>query len=346
MLEFIRDSAWQFGGFVLGLIAIVVSVVIFFKQKSIKNLSYIKTNTPLLRVNEKIKNRVKILLDDKPVENVHSILIKIVNNGNASINPEDFKVPLNILFDVPVKEVYEVIDVDKDVREEFYAEEKEREKRRDELKAQKALLAEKITHKVVSDEEAAVEQKKLDAIWERNSKELDAAVKKLNTFTKNIPNSIISNKVTVNQLSIIEANVTESYPSSILNQEKNLITISDNRVEIKPILLNKEDWFTVAITASNSAGPIEDKQVKVDARIDGVKEIKPYVAPKNPIEVVFLITYSILVLTIIIFGNSVNFTIGYLIALFFAFILSQVVSFYFKRKSKFIGKISQNRIDF
>jgi hypothetical protein len=100
ILGFLRDSIWQFIGSVLAVVAIIISLIIYFLQKSKKSLSYeILSETALLSVAKEVEDKIKILFEGDSVKNVHLILLKISNTGNVSILPSDFLKNITISFD-------------------------------------------------------------------------------------------------------------------------------------------------------------------------------------------------------------------------------------------------------
>jgi uncharacterized integral membrane protein len=99
MLEFLRDSIWQFIGALVGLLAIVLTIVLYQRQRQQKAFTYeVVANTRLLTVSKEIRRRVKILLDDKPVEDVRYVLLRFTNSGNVPIVPTDFVETLQVKF--------------------------------------------------------------------------------------------------------------------------------------------------------------------------------------------------------------------------------------------------------
>jgi hypothetical protein len=97
MLEFLRYQVWQFVGALFGLAALIVSLVIYHRQKQQKAFSYeIIANTPLLSVSEEIRSRVQISLDGKVVEDVRYLLVRCKNTGNIPILASDFVEAISI----------------------------------------------------------------------------------------------------------------------------------------------------------------------------------------------------------------------------------------------------------
>lgn len=109
----LRDPIWQFVGVVVavafGLIT-VVSVIITLKsyrqqqrevelERTAKELIYeIISIAPIATINKSVVDRVKILFDGKPVENLYLLILQIKNDGNTAIKPEDYSEPLQVIF--------------------------------------------------------------------------------------------------------------------------------------------------------------------------------------------------------------------------------------------------------
>jgi hypothetical protein len=99
MEEILRDQIWQFVGVVLALIAIIISIVLYLKQKTKKELSYKIVNwSSILSLKEQDQGDIKLLYKDHVVKNADLIICKIANTGNVSITAEDFKKPIKIEF--------------------------------------------------------------------------------------------------------------------------------------------------------------------------------------------------------------------------------------------------------
>ena len=77
--------------------AITVPIAIYFLQKNRKKLSYeVISNTQLVGVENKIQDKIKILDENKLVENVHLLSIMFINDGNQSISIENFATPIKV----------------------------------------------------------------------------------------------------------------------------------------------------------------------------------------------------------------------------------------------------------
>jgi len=99
MQELLRDPMWQSVAAFLALVAILTSILLYFKQRQIKSLSYeIISLTPLLSIEEEIKGDLQVLYHGNPVDQVHLIVIEIKNSGNTPIRKEDFERPVNFNF--------------------------------------------------------------------------------------------------------------------------------------------------------------------------------------------------------------------------------------------------------
>lgn len=100
MSEIMRDPMWQFIiGVLIAIAAIVVTIIVYLKQRTRKSLSYeILSLNPLLSVKEEIKEKVQILYEGKPVEKVHLILARIINSGNVPIESNQYERHVSLSF--------------------------------------------------------------------------------------------------------------------------------------------------------------------------------------------------------------------------------------------------------
>ena len=97
--EIFRDQIWNFIGVIVACVTLIVTLIIFFLQKHKKGLSYeITAKNSLLTTREKIEGKIKVLFDDKEVQNVNFIEICITNTGNIGIPANDYERPLRFIF--------------------------------------------------------------------------------------------------------------------------------------------------------------------------------------------------------------------------------------------------------
>jgi hypothetical protein len=97
--DFLRDPIWQVVGVVAAFIAIVATVLIYYKQRQQKKLSYrITSNTPLLSIDEAIKEDLQILYHGKDIKQANLVTIDIINSGNLPITTADYEQTVNISF--------------------------------------------------------------------------------------------------------------------------------------------------------------------------------------------------------------------------------------------------------
>ncbi len=76
---------------VLSVIAIVITIGIYLRERRKKGFSYyIESANPVVSIEEKVAHRVRIYFDDEPVGNVHLIVMDIWNSGNQPILDADF----------------------------------------------------------------------------------------------------------------------------------------------------------------------------------------------------------------------------------------------------------------
>ncbi len=99
MINFLRDPIWQFIGAILAIVTIIISIYLYYLQKTKKSLAYdVLIDSPLLSTKDGLESRVQILFDNKVVQNVSVFAVKISNDGNVPILAADFAEPLCILF--------------------------------------------------------------------------------------------------------------------------------------------------------------------------------------------------------------------------------------------------------
>lgn len=96
----ILKTDWGFWGVVIGAIALIVTIVIYFLQRNVKRFAYrILTETSLVSVGRKVRGKIKVFYDDKEIENLYLVVLEIINNGNFEIRTSDFEEqPITINF--------------------------------------------------------------------------------------------------------------------------------------------------------------------------------------------------------------------------------------------------------
>ncbi len=95
-MNIMRDTIWQF---IFGFTGIGIAVLVYFLQRRKKSLSYqVMSEAPLLTVKEGLEGNIKIFFGEKPVPNVHLIILRILNDGNIPILPGDFQNNLRFSF--------------------------------------------------------------------------------------------------------------------------------------------------------------------------------------------------------------------------------------------------------
>jgi hypothetical protein len=89
---------WQFLiGALIAIVTIIVSIVIYFKQRSRKRLSYrILSNTVLLGVEEEVKKDIQLSYKGKAIVGVRLLVLRIFNSGNVPVVSTDYEKPISI----------------------------------------------------------------------------------------------------------------------------------------------------------------------------------------------------------------------------------------------------------
>jgi hypothetical protein len=98
MIEILRDSIWQFLGFIGTIASMATAYYIYKKQQSVKSLAYHVSGASIAAPNLSVGNRVKVLVDDHLTVNPYVINIKVINNGTVPIPSEDYESPLELYF--------------------------------------------------------------------------------------------------------------------------------------------------------------------------------------------------------------------------------------------------------
>ena len=99
MIEIFRDPLWQFIGALLALIAILVTIYIFLKEKAKKNITYEVTSfVPFLTVNEEAKGELQVIYKGNEISNLFLMTLQINNSGNMSVASKDYEKPISFIF--------------------------------------------------------------------------------------------------------------------------------------------------------------------------------------------------------------------------------------------------------
>lgn len=107
-MRIVKDPVWQFVGVIIGVVAIIVSVILYQIGRPVKRLQVeILSNSPLISVNTDISREIRILYKDRPVQTLSLILLRLNNLGNEPIRESDYSEPIRISIS-PNAEVGEV----------------------------------------------------------------------------------------------------------------------------------------------------------------------------------------------------------------------------------------------
>lgn len=104
LLDITAGNSWQMATVIIASISVATTVIIFYKNRKIKSMSYkILTNTTLLTLAEDLQGKIKFYYlsesgKEKPIEDLSLIIIKFENDGNESIKSTDFEEPITMSF--------------------------------------------------------------------------------------------------------------------------------------------------------------------------------------------------------------------------------------------------------
>jgi len=92
-MDFLRDPIWTFISVIVAFIAIVVTVLIYLRQRNRKELTWgIISNTlvlPVPDVGVHAKSKLQVLFEGRAVDDLRLIVLGIGNSGDAPIEIKD-----------------------------------------------------------------------------------------------------------------------------------------------------------------------------------------------------------------------------------------------------------------
>ena len=96
-MKVFQGPIWNFWNAVFAFLAIIITVVLFQLDRSVKDLQIeVLSNSPLISVEGDIAKDIEILYKDQPVQTLSVILLRIENTGNTPIQETDYSRPILI----------------------------------------------------------------------------------------------------------------------------------------------------------------------------------------------------------------------------------------------------------
>lgn len=96
-MKIFQGPIWNFWNAVFAFLAIIVAVILFQLNRSVKDLQIeVLSNSPLISVEGDIAKDIEILYKDQPVRTLSVILLRIENTGNTPIRETDYSRPILI----------------------------------------------------------------------------------------------------------------------------------------------------------------------------------------------------------------------------------------------------------
>ena len=90
MLEILRDPVWQFVGAVLALLAIAITIWVYFAQRPRKRLLVERVaRVPLITVGADRIPGLQITIDGHQIERATVVVVLVRNLGNAPLAAKD-----------------------------------------------------------------------------------------------------------------------------------------------------------------------------------------------------------------------------------------------------------------
>ena len=97
MLAVFRDAVWPSIGAFLALIALLVSLWIYRKQKARKILVWTQSSFPLLSIDKSLQDELTITYRNYAVTAAYMASITLANRGNTPIPRQDYDKPITIV---------------------------------------------------------------------------------------------------------------------------------------------------------------------------------------------------------------------------------------------------------
>ncbi len=98
-MEFLRDPIWQFLGVIVAIVGLMLTILLFKLQRDRKKISYtVISSKPMVSVSDEVKDRVQILFDDGPVNDVSLVVLKFCNSGSMPILSTEYDRPITLSF--------------------------------------------------------------------------------------------------------------------------------------------------------------------------------------------------------------------------------------------------------
>jgi hypothetical protein len=99
LIDLLRDPIWQFIGAIVAIVALVITILIYLRQRARRAIAFkVVTKTPLISVHDTTQGKVEVLFNGKPVSNVMLLIFELFNDGNLPILPTDFVSPVTFSF--------------------------------------------------------------------------------------------------------------------------------------------------------------------------------------------------------------------------------------------------------
>src|SRR5436305_8801296 len=97
----LRDPIWI--SIIVGIFAIIIplvtSIIIYRKQQQRKSVYYqVISNASVLNQSTQFQGKFQILINGNPLNDAHIVVLKISNNGNTPILPNEYIEPIRFNF--------------------------------------------------------------------------------------------------------------------------------------------------------------------------------------------------------------------------------------------------------
>lgn len=95
MEAFFRDQFWPFLGVIVGIVAMIITIILGRRKKE---LSCELNTTELVKVDARVTDKLQVSFDGKKVSQLHLVLLRFFNSGYSDIDDKDFRGNIDIAF--------------------------------------------------------------------------------------------------------------------------------------------------------------------------------------------------------------------------------------------------------
>jgi hypothetical protein len=97
-MEIIRDASWQFAGFLVSVVAMMLTWYAFKKQQAVKQITYTVTKARMMSDPLQMASQIEVMFNGKKAVDPYLATIKVMNTGTIAVQSSDYEFPLTVSF--------------------------------------------------------------------------------------------------------------------------------------------------------------------------------------------------------------------------------------------------------